>query len=113
MGGNPDLCADIAKLSGHAEEELVLVTHGLVDVASETGALFGLEGHVGICDFGDWGKEENNGEGEDEGGDAEVGPLHVGEVVGVGGLEEDPGCQKWGHDRADGLERLGELETEF
>ena len=113
LGRDPDLCTDVAELSGHAEEELVLLPHGLVNIAGETGALFGLESHVGIGDFWDRGEEKDEGEKEDKGGDAEVGPLHVGEVVGVGGFEEHAGCEKWGHHGADCLERLGELETEF
>ena len=113
LGCDPDLCADIAELSGHAEEEFVLIAHGLVDVARETGGLLGLKGHVGIRNLWDRREEEDDGQEKDEGGDAEVGPLHVGEVVGVRGFEEHTRGQEWGHDRADGLEGLGELETEL
>ena len=53
--------------------------------------MFGLQGHVRVGDFGDGGEEEDEGEEEDKGGDAEVGPLDVGEVVGVGLFEKDAG----------------------
>ena len=66
--------------------------------------MFGLEGHVGVGDFGDGSEVEDHGEEDDEGGDAEVGPLHVCEIGGVGFFEEDAGCEEWGHDGADGLE---------
>ena len=108
-----DLGADVAELRSDAKEEFVLLAEGFVGVAGQAGALFGLQGHVGVGDFGDRGDEEDGGEEEDEGGDAEVGPLHGGEVFGVGVFEEDAGGEKGGHDRADSLEGLGELEAEF
>lgn len=97
-----DLRAHVAELRGHAEEQLVLLAHRLVDVACQAGALFGLQGHVRVRDFGDRGEEEDNGEEEDEDGDAEVGPLDFGEVFGVGVVEEDAGGQKGGHYGANG-----------
>ena len=107
------MSADIAELSSDTEKEFVLIAHWLVDVPCKPGALFGLKSHVGIRDFGDWREEEYDGQQENEGGDTEVGPLHVGEVVGVRGLEEHTRSQKGGHDRADGLEGLREFKTEL
>lgn len=98
--------ANIAELCSDTEEKFELFAQGLVNVACKTGALFGLEGHVGVCEFWDRREGKDDGEEEDEGGGAEVGPLHVGEVVGAGAFEEHTGCQQWGHDGADGLERL-------
>ena len=107
------LGADVAELSDDAEEEFVLFAQGLVLVAGQVGALFGLESHVGVGDFGDGREEEDDSEEEDEAGDAEVGPLHVAEVGIADFLEEDAGREERGDDRADCLEGLGELETEL
>ena len=74
---NADLGAHVTELGSHAEEELVLLAHGLVDVSRQAGALLGLESHIGVGDFGNGGEEEDDGEQEDESGDAEVSPLDV------------------------------------
>ena len=37
------MSADVAKLGGDAEEELVLASYGFVNVAGQAGALFGLQ----------------------------------------------------------------------
>lgn len=108
-----DLSTDVAELRGHAEEELVLLAHRPVHVAGQSRALLRLESHVGIGDFRDRREVEDDGEKKDEGGDAEVGPLHIGQIFGVGVLEEDARRQQRGHDRADGLERLRKLQTEL
>ena len=92
LRGDCDLGADVAELGGYAEEELVLPAKGFVFVAGEIGALFGLEGQVGVGDFGDGREKEDNGEEEDESSDAQVRPLDFGEVVRVGILKEDAGC---------------------
>lgn len=86
---HPDLGSYVAKLRGDAKEELVLLAHGLVDIAGQTRTLLGLESHVGISDFRDRGEVEDDGQEKNEGGDPEVGPLHVGQIGGVGVLEED------------------------
>lgn len=85
-----DLGAHVAELSGDAKEELVLASHGLVHVAGESGALFRLQGHVGIGDFRDGREEEDNSEEEDKDGNAKVSPLHVREVLGIRVFEKDP-----------------------
>ena len=105
--------ADVAELCGDAEEELVLLAHGLIDVAGQSRALFGLEGHVGIGNLGNRGEEEDNGEEEDEGGNTEVGPLNVAEIGGICVFEEDARGEEGRHYGADCLEGLAELETEF
>ena len=105
--------AHVAELSGYAEEELVLFPQRLVDVAGQTGALFRLQRHVRVCDFGDAGEEEDEREEEDEGRDAEVGPLHGCEGVWVRRFEEHAGREQGRHDGADGLEGLREFEAEF
>ena len=105
--------ADVAELGGHAEEELVLPAHGLVDVAGQARALFRLEGHVRVGNFGNRGEEEDHGEEEDEGCNAEVGPLDVTEICGVCVFEEDARGEEGCHYGADCLEGLAELETEF
>ena len=113
LAGDPDLSADVAELRGHAEEELVLLAQRAIDEARQAGRLLGLQRHVGVGDLGDGREEEDDGEEEDEGGDAEVGPLDVAEVGGVGVLEEDARRQQRGHDGPDGLEGLAELEPEL
>ena len=113
LRSNADLGANVTELSRHAKEEFVLLTHGLVDVSGQAGALLGLERHIGVGDFGNGGEEEDDGEQEDESGDAKVGPLDVGEVFGLGVFEEDARSEEGCHDGANGLERLGKLETEF
>ena len=113
LGSNTDLSADIAELGGDTEEELVLLAHGLVNVPGETRTLFGLESHVGIGDLGNRRKEEDHGQEKDKGGDAKVRPLNVGKIFRVSVSEEDSRRQKGRHDRADGLEGLGELQTEL
>ena len=96
-----DLGADVAELGDYAEEEFVLL---FVEVAGQTRALFGLQGYVCVRDFGDWAEEEYDGEEEDEGGDAKVGPLHAGKVARIGGGEEHPRGEKGRHDGPDRLE---------
>lgn len=113
LRSDPDLGADVTKLGSDAEEEFVLLAHGLVDVAGQTGALFGLEGHVRVGDFGNRGEEEDDGEEEDEGCDTEVGPLDVTEISRVCVFEKDARSEERCHYGADCLEGLAELETEF
>ena len=113
MGCDADLGAYVAELRCYAEEEFVLPAHGFIHKSRETGALLGLEGHVCVCDFGDGREEKDNGQKENEGCDAEVGPLHADQLGGVCFLEEDTGGEEGGHYGADGLEGLGELETEL
>lgn len=110
---NTDLSPDVAELRGDAEEELVLLAHRPVHVAGKARALLRLESHVGIRDFRDRREVEDDSEEKNEGGDAEVGPLHIGQIFGVGVLEEDARRQQRGHDRADGLKRLRKLQTEL
>jgi hypothetical protein len=64
-------------LCGDAEEELVLFSERLLLVSGQISTLLGLESHVGICDFGNGAEEEDDGEQEDEGGNADVCPLHL------------------------------------
>lgn len=74
-----------------------------------------LEGHVFISDFRDVGDEEDAGEDEDEDSDGEVDPLHALEgrdVVGGGG-EEGVRAQDGANDRADCVEGLGEVDSDF
>lgn len=107
------MSSDVGELRGDAKEELVLLAERLLLVSRQVSALFCLKGHVGVRDLGEWREEEDHGKEEDEGRDADVGPLDVREVGRVGVLEEDSRGQKRCHDRADGLEGLGELQTEF
>lgn len=110
---NPDLGPDVAKLSGNAKEELVLLAHGPVHVAGQAGALLCLESHVGISDFRDRGEVEDNSKEKNKSGDAKIGPLHIRKVFGVGTLEENARRQQRGHDGANGLEGLREFQTEL
>ena len=84
LRGDRNLCTNITELCYDAEEELVLLSEWGVFVAGQVRALLGLEGHVCICDFGNWGEEEYNSKQEDEGSDADVSPLDLGEIVDVG-----------------------------
>jgi hypothetical protein len=113
LRGDGNLGADVAELGGDTEEELVLRAEGPVFVTGEVRALLGLEGHVGVSDLGDGREEEDDGEAEDEGRDAEVGPLDGGEGVVVDVLEEDARGEEGRNDGAYGLEGLREFETEL
>ena len=113
LGGNADLGADVAELRGDTEEELVLLVERLILIACQVGALFSLQSHIRVCDFGYGGEEEDDGEAENEGRDAEVCPLDFGQVIGIRTGEEDTGGEEGRHNAANGLERLGEFEAEL
>lgn len=113
VGGNTDLGTDIAELSSNAKEESVLLLEGLFLVTGKRSSLLGLEFHIGICDLGKLGEEEDDGQEENESSNAEVCPLNLGQII-LGGVgEEDTAGKKWSNDRADSLERLGQFETEL
>ena len=84
LRGDGDLGTDVAELGCDTEEELVLLAESGVLVTGQVRALLGLECHVCICDFWDWREEEDNSEEEDEGGDTNISPLHLAEIVDVG-----------------------------
>ena len=108
-----NLRANVAELRGDAEHELVLLAHGLVLVTGQVGAHLGLELHVRVGDLGNWGEVEDDGQEGDEGRDAEVGPLHFGQVVRVDVVEEDARGEEGRHDATDGLERLAQLKAKL
>lgn len=74
-----------------------------------------LERHVLVRDLWDIREEEHGGETEDEDADGEVDPLHALQCSDiVGGLgEEDVGSEHGADDGADGVEGLGEVDTDF
>lgn len=91
------LSSHITELSSYAEEELVLLVHRLVLVSCKPSRLFGLKLHIRIRNFRYGREKEDDGEQEDEGGDTEVGPLHLGDVVWVCFGEEDARGQQGSH----------------
>jgi hypothetical protein len=114
-GGDGALSTDVTELSGDTPEECVLLLEGLVDEAGSVGHHLGLVGHVGVGNLGNRGEPEDNSEKSNENGNAEVDPLHAGERLAIltDVLEDDERGQNRGDDGTDGLERLGELETEL
>ena len=99
-----NLRADVTELCCDAEEELVLLSEWDVFVTCQIRALLSLERHVCICDFWNWGEEEDDGKQEDESCNTDVRPLDFGEIVDVGVREEDSGCEERGDDGADSLD---------
>ena len=92
------LSANIAELSGDTKHELVLLSHWLVDITSQTSTLLSLQSHIGICDLGQRREEEDNSEAEHEGGDTKICPLYLGEIIGLGVGEEDACSEERCHD---------------
>ena len=114
LRGDGDLGTNVTELRSNPKEEFVLLAErDFSGVARQVRALFGLQGHVRVCDFGDRREEEDDSKKEHEGCDADVRPLNLGEVVAGGVLEEHAGSQKGRHDGAHSLEGLREFETEF
>lgn len=70
---------------------------------------------IGVRDFGEGGKEEEDDEQGDEAGDAEICPLHVFEaLLGVDGVSEEDARGEEGSDEgADSLDALAEVEADF
>lgn len=93
-------------------EETVLLDEGFVAVVGGA-RLLCLECHVCIRDLGDVRDEEDEGKDEHEDRDREVDPLHVLQRLYVVEVEEDVGAQDGGHDRADAIEGLGDVDSDF
>lgn len=74
------MSAYITELSCYAEEELVLLAHGLVRVTGIASNLHSLQLHIRVRDFGYLREVEDNGKQEDEASDPKVCPLHLGNV---------------------------------
>jgi len=111
---NRDLGAHVAELRGHTPEEDVLLVQWLVLVSSlEVSALLFTVGHIGVGNFGNGSEVEDNCEEEDEAAHREVGPLYGFQGRAVGFVEEHTGSEERRNDCADGLERLGEVQSEF
>jgi hypothetical protein len=115
VGCDTDLGTDIRELGKSSPEQSVLLAERLVDVASCSGGHLSLISHVGVCDLRNRREEEDDSEDGDEGGDAEVHPLNglEGATVCANILEDDLSCKNGCYDGADGLDGLGELETEL
>lgn len=107
-----DLGSSVAELSEGSVEETVLLDEGFVAVVGGA-RLLCLECHVCIGDLGDVRDEEDEGEDENEDRDREVDPLHVLQRLHVVEVEEDVGAQDGGHDRADAIEGLGDVDSNF
>jgi hypothetical protein len=73
---NTDLRTDIGELGKCTPEQSVLLAEWLVNVSSSSGGHLSLVGHVGVCNFGNGGEEEDDGEDGDESSDTEIYPLH-------------------------------------
>lgn len=93
-------------------EETVLLYEWFIAVLGGA-RLLCLEGHVRIRDLGDVRDEEDEGEDEHKDRDREVDPLHVLQRLYVVEVEEDVGAQDGGHDRADAIEGLGDVDSDF
>lgn len=94
-------------------EQLVLFPERLILLIDMR--LRDLEGHILVCDFRDIGEEEDAREQEDKYTDGEVDPLHAlqgGYIVFCLG-EENIRAQHWADDCADGVEGLGEVDSDF
>jgi len=102
----------IAKLAHDAQKQIILFPKWS---GIEIRDFVLHEAHVGVGDFGHGGEEEEDGEEDDEAGDAEVDPLDGAE--GGGGiadiLEEDVGGKERGGEGADALDSLAEVEADF
>lgn len=70
---------------------------------------------IGVRDFREGGKEEEDDEQGDEAGDAEICPLHVFEaLLGVDGVSEEDARGEEGSDEgADSLDALAEVEADL
>lgn len=92
-----------------------MLPHGFIDVVGAVcDGLFGLIGHVGVGDFGDRGKEEHDGQEEDENGDAEIHPLHGLERLAAwcaDVFENHIRGEDGGDDRSNGLKGLRKVQT--
>jgi hypothetical protein len=115
VGCDTDLGTDIRELGESSPEQSVLLAERLVDVAGCGGGHLSLVGHVGVCDLGNGREEEDDGEDGDEASDTEVHPLNglEGATVFANVLEDDLSGENGCYDGSDGLDGLGELETEL
>lgn len=75
ISSDSNLRADIAELSCRPPEQGILFAKRLVNVAGVGGRLLTLSGHIGIRDFRDRSKEEDDSKKEDEACNSEVNPL--------------------------------------
>lgn len=107
-----DLGSSIAELGKRSMEETVLLYERFIAVFGGA-RLLSLEGHVCIRDLGNVRHEKDEGEDENEDRDREVDPLHVLQRLCVVEVEEDVGAQDGGHDRADAIEGLGDVDSDF
>lgn len=112
---NTDLRANVRELRKSTPEKSVLLTQRLVDVSGSSGGHFSLVGHVGVGDFRDRCKVEDNSEDGDKGGNTKVDPLDSLErtTISADVLEDDLRSEHGSDDRANSLDGLGQLETEL
>lgn len=102
-------------MSDNAPEEDILLSEGFIAVIGAVfNGLFGLVGHIGVCDFRNGREEEDDSEEEDEGRNTEIHPLDGLEGRAAGGsdiFEDHVGGENGSDDSSDGLESLCEVET--
>lgn len=74
-----------------------------------------LELHIRICDFRDVRHEEDKGKTEDEDGNGEINPLDALQSLDVifSRREEDVGAEHGSDHGADGVEGLGQVDSNF
>lgn len=108
-----DLSSHITKLCHHAEEKCVLLAEGLVLEVGILGGEGGLLSHIGIGNFREVDEEKDDGEEEDENGDAEVYPLDRRQRFIIDILEDDLGCEDGRNDCSYCLEGLCQSETKL
>lgn len=94
-------------------EQLVLFPEGLI-LFVDVGLCY-LERHVLVGNFGDIGDEEHSRETKDEDPNGQVYPLYAlqGSYIILCACEEDIGAQDGADDCTDGVEGLGEVDSDF
>ncbi len=106
-GGNGDLSTNIAELSNEAEDHVeLLVEWSLANFISELIESEVLDGrgveHL-LRDFWQFGKEEQDGNGNTGTGNGEVDELDIDQVVGVLAGEEELGCDQGANEGSDSI----------
>jgi hypothetical protein len=107
------LRAGIRELRQSRMEQLILFPKRLILFIDMR--LRNLKRHILICDLGNIRKEENNRKTKDKDSNGEVNPLHAlqGRYI-IRGLGEESIRAEYGTDNgADGVEGLGEVDTDF
>lgn len=114
VSGNGHLCFDIAELAPDTEEQVVLLLEGASVLISVANLAF-RSLLVGVGDFGEWCKPEQNDKQTDKTGNTQIGPLEIFQTsTGVDSVgREDARGQEGSNEGFTTLYGLTEVQSDF